>query len=130
MKLMVTKTGPAGVLAILMAAALLALTVAMAGCGTEANVHVVEMQNLSFNPATITIKKGDTVRWVNKDQTAHNPTSDDFDIENPDQSPPGAWSADPVNPGESFEHTFDSTGSVKYNCDIHQYMKGTVIVED
>lgn len=126
----VSNTHPARVLALLTAAAILALTVAAAGCGTEANVHVVEMQNLSFNPAAITIKKGDTVRWVNADQTAHNPTSDDFDTENPEQSPPGAWSADPVDPGDSFDHTFDSTGTVTYNCDIHQYMKGTVTVED
>jgi plastocyanin len=112
-------------LAFAITAALLA-----SGCGTPADVNVVEMQNLSFNPGTITIKKGETVRWVNDDQTAHNPTSDDYNSDNPDQSPPTAWSAAPVNPGGAFERTFGDTGIFEYHCMIHDYMKGKVIVEE
>jgi plastocyanin len=111
-------------------AALLLLIVLLGGCGTPSNVHVIEMQDLSFNPETVTVKKGDTVRWVNKDQTAHNPTSDDFNSDSPDQSPPSAWSAQPVNPGASFERVFDAPGTVDYHCEIHQYMKARIIVED
>ena len=30
--------------------------------------------------------------------------------------------------GQTFEHTFNATGTFAYHCDIHEYMKGTVVV--
>jgi plastocyanin len=33
--------------------------------------RTVSIQNFSFKPANITIKRGTNVRWINKDSTAH-----------------------------------------------------------
>ena len=32
-------------------------------------------------------------------------------------------------PGQTFEHTFDQSGTVKYYCTIHPFMSGEVIVK-
>ena len=48
----------------------------------DANAPVVAhvaMKNMKFSPATIEIKKGDTVEWKNDDITPHTATSATFD---------------------------------------------------
>ena len=37
--------------------------------------RTVSIQNFSFKPAHITIKRGTKVRWINKDSTAHTATA-------------------------------------------------------
>jgi plastocyanin len=37
--------------------------------------RTVSIQNFSFKPAHITIKRGTKVRWINKDSTAHTVTA-------------------------------------------------------
>ena len=98
------------------------------GCGTPAGVTEVTIQNLQYNPANLTIKKGDTVRWTNKDQTAHTSTSDDFQAGQ--DNPPAAWDSQPLNPGQTFDHQFDTAGTFPYHCSVHNYLKGTITVEE
>lgn len=40
----------------------------------KASVHVVTIENMKFNPATISINKGDQVTFINKDIVGHNAT--------------------------------------------------------
>ncbi|MHB1055521.1 MAG: cupredoxin domain-containing protein [Thermoleophilia bacterium] len=113
-------------MAALIMAVLLSVPVTFA-CGTSDNVTVIEIQDLKFNPSEVTIKKGDTVRWVNKDQTAHTSTAKGW------KSPPDdplSWNSEPKNPGETYERTFDAVGDFEYSCLIHPYMNAKVIVED
>ncbi|MHB9054344.1 MAG: cupredoxin domain-containing protein [Thermoleophilia bacterium] len=98
------------------------------GCGTPAGVTAVTIQNLQYNPADLTIKKGDTVRWTNKDQTAHTSTSDDFQAGR--DNPPTAWDSQPLNPGQTFDRQFDTAGTFPYHCSVHNYLKGTITVEE
>lgn len=118
-------------LAIAALAALVALT-ACAGIPNPPGDDKVLIQDLKFIPSTITVQKGATVTWTNNDQTAHTVTSDDY----PDPSTPptttvpaGAFTSKPLNPGESFSHTFDKPGKYPYHCEIHNYLKGEVIVK-
>ena len=83
------------------------------------------MANLGFVPQTITITAGTTVRWVNDDQTAHQPMSDNYD---PNKANADAFSSKPMSPGDTFDFTFKTPGTYKYHCNIHGYMTGTVIV--
>jgi len=77
-----------------------------------------------FNdPATVTVKPGDTVRWVNVGTIAHNAVSGN------DPSPDGAWSSPEVDPGGAWTRTFDSPGTYPYFCSLHPtLMPGTVVV--
>jgi plastocyanin len=78
-------------------------------------VHVV-MKNMKFSPATIEIKKGDTVEWKNDDITPHTATSPTFD-------------SGSIDPDKSWRHTFSDAGSFPYTCTFHPDMKATATVK-
>lgn len=75
--------------------------------------HTVTIIKMKFNPANITIKKGDTVVWINKDFYQHDVT----EISK-------KWTSKPLNQGESFSKVFNE--DVNYYCDLHKVMKGTI----
>lgn len=79
----------------------------------------VAIQNFAFSPANITVKKGTTVTWTNKDSVAHTVTETDGKT--------GPTSGD-VNPGANYTFTFNTPGTYHYHCSIHPEMVGTVIV--
>ncbi|MCU0567608.1 MAG: plastocyanin [Oculatellaceae cyanobacterium Prado106] len=80
---------------------------------------------LAFEPSTLTINKGDTVKWVNNKLPPHN-----IMFENKDMA---TKSHDQMmfSPGESYEVTFDSTGEFSYYCSPHRGagMAGKVVVQ-
>jgi plastocyanin len=76
----------------------------------------VAMKNMKFSPATIEIKKGDTVEWKNDDITPHTATSAAFDS--------GSIASD-----AGWRHTFTQAGSFPYYCTFHPGMKGTVVIK-
>jgi plastocyanin len=78
-------------------------------------VHVA-MKNMKFSPATIEIKKGDTVEWKNDDITPHTATSATFD-------------SGSIAPDATWRHTFTAPGNFPYTCTFHPDMKATVTVK-
>jgi len=81
---------------------------------TEVDIHIYAA---SFKPDSVTIKAGTTVVWTNKSDTLHIVTSDD-----------SSWMSESLDQGQSFKHVFDKPGTYAYHCDIHWFMKGTIIV--
>jgi plastocyanin len=79
----------------------------------------VNIKDLAFSPATVRIKVGQTVEWVNGDPLAHTVTADDK-----------SWGSGFLNQGGRFTHRFTAAGSFPYHCEPHPQMKGTVIVEN
>ena len=79
---------------------------------------VVLIEQSTFSPATITIAKGDTVTWQNKDPYLHRIVADDGSFDLGDQ-----------RQGETVKHTFTEVGTYTYTCSIHAFMKGTVVVK-
>ncbi len=87
---------------------------------TPAKTVTVEIKNYEFATPVVNIKKGDKVKWIQRDSIGHTVTSDT-----------NAWESSPVlKSGETFEHTFAETGTFTYRCTPHSYMKGKVIVEE
>ena len=84
------------------------------------STNKVTMENMSFSPDSITVKKGTTVTWTNNDNTAHTVTSDS------EHGP----KSDIINPGQSYTFTFSDEGTFDYHCSIHTFMTGKVIVTD
>ena len=83
----------------------------------------VAIFDFGFNPETITITAGSTVRWTNTaSPTPHTTTSDLGDTE--------VWDSGILNPGGVFTHTFDTPGIYGYYCMIHGalVMHGFVVV--
>jgi plastocyanin len=78
----------------------------------------VWMQNMAFNPATITVSVNSTVKWTNKDGTTHTVTSTN-----------GLFDSGNISSGGTFSHHFTSAGTFSYKCTIHSNMSGTIIVQ-
>jgi len=95
---------------------------------------------LRFEPAEITIKVGETIRWINESPLPHTTTGDPeknpVKKTHPDygQLPPDAepWDSGLLNPGQSFAHTFTTPGEYNYFCIPHilSGMRGLVTVAD
>lgn len=80
------------------------------------STYQVFIQNYSYSPVGVTVKAGDYVLWINRDNVAHNV----------------AWSGFEgplIAKDEQFAHKFDKPGTYHYFCTPHPYMTGTVFVE-
>jgi len=78
----------------------------------EPLLHKVFIESGGFNPQHITIRVGDTVRWVNNDDELHWPASD------PHPTHTGVPDFDPLAdllPGENFSYTFSMMGAFPYH---------------
>lgn len=80
-----------------------------------ASTAMAEIKGFAFNPATITIAKGTTVTWTNKDSAPHTVTGD-------------AFSSETLNQGQTYSFTFNEAGTFEYQCHIHPSMHGKVVV--
>lgn len=78
----------------------------------------VEIKNFTFGPKTITLKKGTTVTFTNRDAVGHSATADD-----------GSFDTEVLAQNESGSVTFDKVGTFAYHCTPHPYMKAQVVVE-
>jgi len=76
----------------------------------------ITIENFSFKPAELKIKKGDTVVWTNQDSSPHQILESNFKSEK-------------LNNGQSFRFVFETVGTFNYICSIHPSMKGKIIVE-
>ena len=118
---------------------------ALAACGFDGpayappptdGVMVVEMtSSLSFLPAEIKIKAGETIEWRNRSLQAHTVTTDPVLVRQPRRIsvPEGAtvFDSGPVWPGEVWRRTFTVPGTYEYTCVPHERfgMYGTIVVE-
>ena len=81
--------------------------------------RTVSIQNFSFKPANITIKRGTKVKWINKDSTAHTATANNG----------RSFDSGRLGPEQRYSHTFKSAGKKSYHCEIHPDMRGSVVVK-
>lgn len=88
--------------------------------GTEKvkhKVYNVDIKEMQFQPAEITLQKGDTVVWTNHDIVTHDVTEETGRL----------WTSGPLAPGQSWSLVV--TESADYYCSIHVVMKGKLIVQ-
>jgi plastocyanin len=81
----------------------------------------VEIEDFAFRPSTITISKGMTVQWQNRDTTGHSVVS---------KSGPESFQSAIFGRGGTYSHTFTKVGTYTYECGPHPEMKGTVTVTE
>lgn len=79
----------------------------------------VTMQNIAFSPTSVTVKKGETVKWVNKDTVAHNVTA----------TKGATFKSSTFGQGGSFTWKAAKAGTVEYFCSIHPNMTAKLIVQ-
>jgi plastocyanin len=95
-------------------AAILAGTCVSASAAT----HTVAIEGMRFNPDGLTVERGDTVIWVNKDLVAHTVAS------------VPAFNSNEIVPGASWSYVVRDPGNYAYGCTLHPTMKATLTVKD
>lgn len=83
---------------------------------TTFHVDTVMISDMKFIPASLHVKKGDTVVWINNDLVSHCIT----------EELSKSWTSGPVAAGASWKMAV--TGGAKYYCAIHQVMKGSLVL--
>ena len=78
----------------------------------------VTISNFAFGPAEVTISVGDTVTFVNGDDTIHSVVADD-----------GSFHSDGLDTNDKFTMTFTKAGKTAYHCGLHPFMKGDIVVQ-
>ncbi len=81
-------------------------------------VSTIHIKNFAYVPDTVTIHPGQTVRFIEDDETPHTVTAMDHSYDSGNLSQKDTW-----------KHTFATEGTYKYFCAYHPYMKGTVNVK-
>ena len=84
----------------------------------------VSMQNIAFDPDSVTVSKGGTVKWTNDESVGHDVTKTGGPGPAFRSGAPGA-----MGQGDTFEQTFRTAGEIEYVCTVHQdSMRGTITV--
>ncbi len=82
----------------------------------------VEIKDMAYQPANITVKKGTAVTWTNKDGIRHDVT--------PDEESDAFRGSELVAKDESYSFTFNTPGTYSYHCGPHPQMTGTITVTE
>ncbi|UWG96599.1 cupredoxin family copper-binding protein [Dehalobacter sp. DCM] len=82
----------------------------------EPEKNTVLIEDYQFQPAEITIQKGEAITWIYKDAVGHTATGKSFD-------------SGLLNQDQLYKQTFNEAGTFDYLCTPHPYMKGKVIVQ-
>jgi plastocyanin len=79
--------------------------------------YFVVIEQMRFNPPTLTVQRGDRVVWINKDLFPHtaSATSKAFDSLS-------------IAPNASWSYVVRQPGSYPYPCNFHPAMHGTLTV--
>ena len=86
----------------------------------EAATTTVSIGDNVFNPPSVTINVNDVVQWNWAGINLHSSTGN---------GTPALWDSGIVGNGSTFSHTFTTSGSFPYHCNVHALQTGTVTVQ-
>ncbi len=102
--------------ALLLAAAALGRAAAPPAAAAPAG-PTIRLEHFMFQPSTLSVPVGATVRWQNLDGEPHTVVSVD-----------GLFRSGALDEGEAYSYTFRTAGRYRYVCSIHPQMVGTIVV--
>jgi plastocyanin len=77
----------------------------------------VSIDNFAFTPATLTVKAGTNVTFVNHDDIPHSVVGGD-----------GTFRSKALDTDDRFAFTFTTPGEFGYFCGLHPHMIGKIVV--
>jgi len=110
-------------------AALTAALVLVSGCGGGGGGgggNVVKFTGTAFEPQTLTIKQGDTVKFENKSSDDFWPASNNHPTH---LLYPGFDAKKPYLSGESYSFTFEKVGRWGYHNHLDPSIMGVIVVK-
>ena len=107
----------AAALAVTAIAGAAAIPALASGGAHSSSAHDVVLKNIRFHPASLSIKRGDTVTWLWRDSGIHHNVT-------------GSGFKSRTMGGGSFSVRFTKKGTFNYHCTIHVHegMVGKVVV--
>jgi plastocyanin len=78
----------------------------------------IEIKDFAFNPQTITIKAGEKVTWINRDEEPHTVVSVQKQFKK----------STALDTDQEFTITAGTPGTYTYFCSVHPKMTGTIVV--
>jgi plastocyanin len=79
----------------------------------------IGIDNFAFKPATLTVKRGTKVVWINDDDVPH------LIVNTEGKFKPSSL----LDTNQRFSATLTAPGTYKYFCSLHPQMQGTIVVE-
>ena len=79
----------------------------------------IEIKDFAFNPQTLTVKSGETVTWINRDEEPHTVVSVEKQFKK----------STALDTDQEFTITAGAPGTYTYYCSVHPKMTGTIVVE-
>ena len=78
----------------------------------------VVIDNFTFAPTPLTVRMGDTVKWMNHDDIPHSIICPALNVK-----------SHTLDTDDRFAHQFDRAGTFEYMCGLHPHMRGQVTVQ-
>jgi len=86
---------------------------------TTTKQNRIEIKDFAFNPQTITVKSGEKVTWINRDEEPHTIVSVEKQFKK----------STALDTDQEFTITAGAPGTYSYFCSVHPKMTGTIVVE-
>jgi len=82
-----------------------------------AATRTIEIDAMAFAPPSVTVRRGDTVVWVNRDLVPHTATAGKV------------FDSGAIAPGRSWTTIAKTPGRHDYVCTLHPTMRASLLVE-
>jgi len=86
---------------------------------TGSKQNRIEIKDFAFNPQTLTVKSGEKVTWINRDEEPHTIVSVEKQFKK----------STALDTDQEFTITAGAPGTYTYFCSVHPKMTGTIVVE-
>jgi plastocyanin len=79
----------------------------------------IEIKDFHFEPQTLTVKSGEKITWINRDEEPHTVVSVEKQFKK----------STALDTNDEFTVTAGAPGTYTYFCSVHPKMTGTIVVE-
>src|ERR1700749_2150218 len=79
----------------------------------------IEIKDFAFNPPTLTVKSGEKITWINRDEEPHTVVSVEKQFKK----------SNALDTDQEFTITAGAPGTYTYFCSVHPKMTGTIVVK-
>jgi plastocyanin len=86
--------------------------------GTTSKQNRIEIKDFAFNPQTLTVKSGEKVTWINRDDEPHTVVSVEKQFKK----------STALDTDQEFTIMAGAPGTYTYFCSVHPKMTGTIVV--
>jgi plastocyanin len=78
----------------------------------------IEIKDFAFNPQTLTVKSGEKITWINRDEEPHTVVSVEKQFKK----------SNALDTDQEFTITAGAPGTYTYFCSVHPKMTGKIVV--